>query len=105
MCSIVRVSTLVAALLVAGGVQGAAISGISIAAATAGVHGRHAKPGFVTIEEMNMDELESLADNLINNRQKSTAQGTFAQDYGMMLLSQISSSREFVEQYFKKDKT
>ena len=64
-----------------------------------------AEDGFVTIEEMNMDELESLADNLINNKQKETAQGTFAQDYGMMLLSQISSSGEFVEQYFKKDKT
>ena len=59
----------------------------------------------IPMEEMNMDELESLADNLINNKQKETAQGTFAQDYGMMLLSQISSSGEFVEQYFKKDKT
>ena len=60
--------------------------------------------GFSFLEEMNMDELESLADNLINNKQKETAQGIFAQDFGMMLLSQISSSGEFVEQYFKKDK-
>ena len=61
--------------------------------------------GYRPMDEMNMDELESLADNLINNRQKETTQGIFAQDYGMMLLGQINSSEEFVEQYFKKDKT
>lgn len=60
--------------------------------------------GFLQFDEMNMDELESLANNLINNKQKNTVQGVFAQEYGMMLLSQISSSGEFVEQYFKKDK-
>jgi hypothetical protein len=51
MSGIVRVSTVLAALLVAGGVQGALLSGASIAAATAGVRGTQAKPGFVAIEE------------------------------------------------------
>lgn len=61
-----------------------------------------ANPQVVVLDEMSIEEMEKLAENLIENRQPKTATGQFAIDYGMQIKAQLESSEKFVSEYFSR---
>lgn len=59
-------------------------------------------PQITELGEMSIEQMETLAVNLIDNRQPKTATGQFAIDYGMQIQAQLKTSEQFVTDYFSR---